>query len=1216
MADKLNPQQELAVNTDGMELLISASAGTGKTSTMCRRILERITRDVDPLSLDRMLIVTFTNASAADMRRKMSDVLKAELKSGEASPERKERVRAQLKILPSARICTIDSYLNELVRSRFDVLGISPRMRIPDEAEIGRIREQAMDRAMEILSGDPEVSGTFTALTDSVLDSYVDSDLYGVFIGLYERIDATVKGIEVLPELAKTVTNAADAPFADSPAGAYILEKIGGFLDFCIGEYEEYLAFLSRCKSAYEADAAASGDPGGKIGRRIDRCNINITMLSEELDAARRVKSSLTDPASILAALDAHKSFEKFLLHEKKDEVSFESKRFRYVRAEMKDFFSGKRRPILAFSYDDRGALLKAEGEMLSVLYRLLSVYRTQLASCKEAAGIIEFSDIERYALRLLVDENGGKTPLAKELTKEFDEVYVDEYQDVNEIQDAIFRALSNGNRYMVGDVKQSIYGFRHARPSIFNGMRESYKDVGAGEKTGSIYFGENYRCSREIVAFVNRVCSSTLANCVDMTYRREDDLIYVEKNGEERYLPQICLVSKDSPLFGGDTENAEAAYTARCIRALIDGGTPPEDIAVLVTKMTGAPQLRRAFDREGIALNVNCRRGYFKQPEVLLLRCLIEMIDNPTKDVYLAGGMKSPVFGFTLDDLLHIREEGKKCSLKKALDAYAEKTNDPRAVEVLDFITKFRRKSREWTADRLVYEVMSETRLLPRLTAGVTPGRAAQIRDNLLYFYDLVRTLSGDGAGQIGRVLTRISDMEERDNAGDGKSATEVKGRVQLMTVHGSKGLQFRYCWLYGCGQAGKEQSGVLHFSERFGVDLRIPDRKNSAFRMKSEFSAAHLYDDTEKQRSERMRLLYVALTRARSRLYISAVTSKTDDELDVLRLFDGAKAYPALRCRDFLSMIFYGLGRSEGLCNIVRDAYPEGIEIAADRAKKAAEAPDAAKIDALAKEYGARLSCKYPRQAAVDLPVKRAVSVLYPGMLDEDGGEDEAETAPPGVSLPGMDFRSRKIPARAPRFIRADAGNDGGTSAERGTATHTFMQFCDLEKLAAGGVANEAKRLLDERFIDEKTRRLIDEEHIEAFVRGPFFKRMRSADTLVRERRFLLECPAADFAEKDETKEELKDEILLIQGVIDGFFIEKDGTVVLFDYKTDHFTPAQTRIPGFCENELRVRHTRQLYYYAKALAHLLGRPVDECCIYSFSLDKTVPVDVSAPRA
>ncbi len=1165
---ELNAGQRAAVYTRNKDLLVSASAGSGKTHSLCLRILEELCDEEHPYSLDRLLIVTFTRAAAGEMRERLFKGLKERYRV-EKKPEARKILKRQMSLLPAAKICTIDSYCLELVRKNYDKCGLSPAVRVADDAELYKRKLRLMKRSVEKMYAS-DTSGVFARLCDGMLSSYNDKDLPAKLVKLYEKTENLFHGIETFLSAAKKMEMSADLPFSQSFYGKKVTDQVKADLTFFKEEYRRILPLFEEEHLSEK----------------------QLSILRKELDYFENALSLVDRPVEMTALLEGYEK-EKFISKGLNDLE--EVKWFKQVRAVATDYIRSRKAMHLGYDLSLYRESCRESAAMNRMLYTLFSDYSEELKELKSRMGVLEFSDVEHYALDLLYDGE-EISAFAKKLSSEFDEIYIDEYQDVNELQDKLFLALSRRNRFAVGDVKQSIYGFRGACPSIFSALRERYPDYIEQETSeGRIFLTENYRSVPAVIRFVNAVCAPLMNLCTDMTYLPEDDLVAHKSDGE-LLLPAICLVKTSNDR----EENEEAEYLARNVAEMIKRGRDGSEIGILVRSMTEAPDIRRAFENRGLILDINCKKGFFETPEVLLLRCLLEMINDPTADIYLAGGMKSPVFGFTLSELAEIRQKGQGESLFAAVCDYAETTGDLRCRRVLHFIAEYRTALQECTADKLVWKVMSECMLLPLLSFGKTVGEGQTVKENLLFFYDLCRTYAGTSTGELSKLLEKIADMAERDIASDGKSAQVIKGHVRLMTIHGSKGLEFPVCWLYGCSNALKlSSSDKMLFDEEIGFAPILADGEKAGVRRRSAVHAAAELADRERAVNEELRILYVALTRARDELYISGTFSKSGRER-----IDGIACCPQVRRTlleqfpNYLNYILAALNGKDALYRLYDevDIFEEQRE-AEEKKEEMLVEYDEEEYEKCRVEIEKRLSFRYPHTCETELPTKLSVSKLFPQVLDEEEKSFEMFSAQP-VGKKG------KMPA----FYKADSLADvKKNAAARGSATHAFMQFCDFVKVEEDGVITEAKRLIAQRFLSPAVAELIEYSKVEAFFESALYKRMKDAKTIYREQRFTIELPASDFTEDAEKKVALQNEKLLIQGVIDCFFIDEQEKLVLFDYKTDHFQREQLADPANCADLLRERHKTQLGYYKRAVEMMMGRPVDEVFIYSFALSSEI---------
>ena len=1181
----LNKGQEKAVFIRNKDLMVSASAGTGKTYSLCQRVLKELKNGEK--SIDRMLIVTFTNSAAAELRTKLAKELKKAIEE-ESDKDKIARLKKQKSLLPCAKICTIDSFCYELVRENFSRLNISPGVRIVDENELLPVKQKLMKSTVRNMYASSENGEAFAALMENLIDGYSDYMLYDKLIKLYEKTTTLVKGIACFQKAADDLRADAAKPFGESVCGSIIAGKNKRIFESCKNIVEWFLQNYS-----------------GMIG------DTNFRNLNKQLEYIETGIRESGDPAAQIKALDGVKtdSYKQPAALKSDPGAMF----FAAVRGD--HINNAVRKPearYLNFDVDRYAEYFEESAAQVECLYNLLAKYEDALQIRKKKMCVLEFSDVERLAYSLLCDENGEKKAFAKEYAEEFDELFIDEYQDVNEIQDRMFSALSRCNRFVVGDVKQSIYGFRGSKPEIFNELRGAYPDAkDDGNKTGKVFLEENFRSTKQILDFANAAIGPLMKAGGEIDYREEDDLKPALKEGTiaEGPLPALCFVQKDDPRYT-DEENEEAAYLAESIERMIREGAKGGEIAVLARSNASVATVQKALAARGIASAGSDRDNVFETPEVLLLRSLMECVDNPTGDIALAGAMRSPVFGFTLDDLAAVRRNGRGESLFSALRDHTEKTGDARCQRVLAFLTDYRKRAREWPADTLVFRMMDDLMILPLLCAGKNPCLAERIKDNVLYFYDVVREIASSTGKDLGGIAAQIAELAKKDRRKD-KNAPGVTGeQVRVMTIHASKGLEFPICWIFNAGAplAPGKSSGIA-FSSARGAAFKLRDKEFPWLKNNTPVCAAQKITDAEESVNEELRLLYVALTRAVKKLYISCtVTQKMKKTLDVLKGCPEELLSPFLleNNANYITWICLSAGAKSDLYKEYVFDLPFDGEAPEDGAKGEEKgAPDAACAvpdEVLTEEIRRRMEFVYPYGASVDLPAKKAVSQLSPAVLDDEA-ENEEEIDP------------AKFYAHLgvkPSFILEKEGKSGKTAAEIGSATHAFMQFCNFENLEKEGFEKEAERLVRDGFLSAAVAAIVEKDAVEGFLQSNLYAGMKKARKVFREQRFMIALPAAEFTSSDEKKRALAAETLLVQGVIDCFFEDENGELILFDYKTDHFTKKELKDRDACRKTLLDRHTRQLSYYREAIKRMMEKDVSHSYIYSFALSEAIGIDFS----
>ena len=1249
MATKWTPAQTHAMETQGRNLLLSAAAGSGKTATLTARIIRSLTDPEQPADISRLLVVTFTRAAANELKTRISAALSAALTE---QPGNRHLTR-QLISLGSASICTIDSFCLSLVRANFQTLSLSPDFRLADETELAVLKRSMMDDLIEEYY-DTRTDGEFAALADHFIGMRNDSQLSSILTEIYQKIAKYPEGMAFFKRCAQRYEEEADLPFLTTHFGQavkdYILMRLHADLERMTHAIDE-ISDGGAAQKAYE----------NPFRHDLDTCTALIGYLEkDDYEGARTVL--LTYAPLRLGSLKANGKTEQTVAacNIRKQVVSD-------LREEIASHF--------ALPQSKLPALARATARVCREMYAFFADYETRLNEEKRNRAVCDFGDITRMSYRLLVKEDGTPTDTAREIAERYDAIYIDEYQDVDAVQDAIFTAIAKpNNRFMVGDIKQSIYGFRGAEPSIFADYRRRYPiwdpdatDDNPARISESVYMSENFRCDRNVIRFVNAVCSYLFAACGEsIGYVPQDDLIFSksEPEGYEAPAVQVRVVvptpkedKEDAPVENepddeASTANPEIRYVVAEIVRLIHeekkaDGTPirPRDIAILSRSTTMHTALAEALEAEGIPASTAEQKDFFENPEVLLLLCLLNTIDNPTRDIPLAGVLRSPLFGFTMDDLVLIRSRTPDCPLIDALRTMsAADEHDPLCRKCRDFemiLDRYRDMARTLPIDRLLRQLYRESCMLAYAGSGKEHRDRNAIRTrrtNLLRFYEYARRFESGSFKGLYQFISYVSGIIEEGTKIEfgGSVASDA---VSIMTIHKSKGLEFSVCFVCGAGGYFNQSDvqNTLLYDREMGLAIRIPDDTGFA-RLNTPMRQAIIARQNERLREEEIRLLYVAMTRARERLYLTAKSRSSAVKLEenaYLRTAFGTNHRVALMdCRSYLEWTLSALqtGRGKG-CYELQMLTPMQVEEYAKQVKErcqsvlptvGAEDVDlTSSVDASALQtWRDRFEFRYPYEHLTTLPSKISVSDLHPGVLDEKidietedlrfiEEDTQLRLQISGRLLDGeTDSMIEKWLSRTPSFCQPE-GEQAVSAAERGTATHLFLQFCDMENARRNGVQAEAMRLTEERFLPPYVAERIRAEQLTRFFESDFYRSLRHARRVWREQRFQLLLPADRFTEHPDYARELEGEALLVQGVIDIFFETEDGQLILCDYKTDALSAEERRHPALAQKKLADRHGRQLAYYAEALEQLCGRRPDKVLIYSLPLGDTVEVSV-----
>ena len=1171
-------EQLSAINNRDKTLLVSAAAGSGKTATLTERQIRQLTDAENPIGIDSLLVVTFTNAAAAELRAKISRAL---TEAVEKNPENKT-LRDQAYLLPSAKIRTIDSFCNDILKNNCDRVGVPPNYRIADTAEGELLAISILEGLIEaVYNGElPEVASPeeFEQLADCLTDSKRTEELCEVFRVVHAKCEDEERGTESLLELIKNYNS--PLPVEENLYGAYLMARVREMAEHYSAAIKKKLAVFSpSCGSEDKYIPVAESDLAlmRKILSAKTYSEMRETMLSAELVRMPGGKKEVTDNMLSYAAM-------RDLM---KDDVKEYAAYFAYTEEMWVSLFEGLHR-------------------LFMILYRFVSLFDKLFLEEKRQRGALSYADIERYTYNCLV-KDGKPTDIALNLRAQFSAVYIDEYQDVNSLQNRIFEVISRPTgRFMVGDIKQSIYGFRSARPEIFSGMKSSFPRLSECDgDCATVFMSQNFRCDKPIVDFVNGIFDRAFSLVGEsIGYEAGDRLGYakIHDGGEPEYIkPEICLVDKASASDDEEGDGGTPTVVAKKIAELLasgrlDNGEPirPSDIAIIMRNAKGKDERYAAtLNSLGISSCISEAKDFFLSPEVLLALCLLNSIDNPGRDIYLAGLMCSPLFGFTPDELCAVRAEFKRGTLYESLSAYTDA--HPEFLKGEEFISRlnyYRTLSEGIGVGPLIYKLYHETGLYA--LAAKNGGK-----DNLMLLYDYARKFEAGAFKGLYNFISFLNSLIDKKTTFDDPREGGEADAVKIITCHSSKGLEYPVVFLVDATSrfSNKEKKNRLAYSDGFGIAMRLRTPSGLAVVNNPVIDIVN-HRIERKNYEEELRVLYVALTRARERLFIVG-TSPNDkrevytSKIDVLR--EDLSKYSV---RTLFSMMEVVLvcgecgtpSYSEDFVAKVSDT--EGCETD----KQTAPVVDAQLSDddrqRLSEELVHRFTYEYPREHMTRLPEKMSVSRMSPTVLD--GTESESADLDSGKS------GRRRLPAFAD-------GGKADESAKRGIATHYFLQFCDLDLLDRSGAAAELERLRAGGFISDADAGRVRLDEIELFRESELYRIMRGAKKIYREFRFNVRLSAEHFTSDVENKHLYEDKDILVQGVIDCIVERDDGSLCLYDYKTDRLTREELADRALAEEKLRNSHKTQLTFYALAAEKIFGKYPEVLEVYSLPLGDTV---------
>lgn len=1223
MANNWTESQKAAITTQGCNILVSAAAGSGKTAVLVERIIRKITDKDNPVSVDRLIVVTFTKAAAAEMKQRIRMELDKRI---ESDPSDQNLIRQQT-LVNNAKITTIDSFCLDIVRNYFTETDIDPGFRTADEGEIRLIENDVMSEMLEeyYTSGDED----FIKLVDGYASGRDDSRLVDIILKIY-RYARSYPWEDVWYDNSLAVYDYGEN-ITDNPCVSYMMDNIKKTLEDFLSKYNEY---LNICESP---------------------------------DGPKQYTVNIQEDMNFIKMLLAADSFERFMLllkasafstlkrcvnpenSDKKTCVADGRKEFKeYIEKTLKKMFSGTPESMKSDIDISAGAV--------SYMVHMAKDFSSRMKAEKRSRNVIDFNDMEHLALDILVKYDEGKliyTPVADMLSEYYEEILIDEYQDSNMLQEQILTAVSRtrqkdrgNNIYMVGDVKQSIYRFRMACPELFIEKSEKYADVlktdANEEENVKIQLQNNFRSRDNILDSVNSVFKRIMTKEYGKIPYDSDAMLYHGADyskspeyilkGDVSYeavdffkdgISEIHLFEKES--VDMTSAEAEAVVIADIIKKLMGtedgkihvvadknaaGGFRPlrySDIVIISRTIKDFAQvIVNSLMNQGIPAYTENSKGFFNVHEIQVILSFLTVTDNPLNDIPMAAVMMSYFGRMTSNDMAAVRSVDKKKRLYDVIqmiisgdaDIDEQKMPDKKTVEKLirlnELINTYRKKSDVMSVYDFLWDVMYSTGFYDYVGTMPSGERRQANLDILLQKAADFEKTSYRGLFNFLRYVERLQTYDVE--LGEASVLSEKDDIVRVMSIHKSKGLEFPVVIIAGMGKRmdHKDAAGTVITHQTYGIGsdvVRLDTRTKSPTLIKNAVAMAVREEDT----SEFMRILYVAMTRAKEKLIMTgAVTGKMDSSLEKWKdqknsiMMNGTYGYfQTDSCSNFFDMVMPAAMISEenedGVFKILTHDEIMGEDITAEKSDEIIiEKPEE--------------PAPYPYEIRQSVKSKVTVSELKemsadPDFWEKDMLEDSVRDAGDEAE---REERQCVVPAFMSDNEKVLFGN------ERGSAYHRVMECIDYRKFVKKDydltyvreqIKGQREKMLADKAINIQQYESVSLKDIEMFIMSELGERVIKAEAdnnVWREQPFV-------FIEDETTGQ-------LIQGVIDMYFIE-DGELVIVDYKTD-------RVPANAgEKTLKERYAVQLDYYAKALSQITGLSVKEKLLYSFALGKQISV-------
>ncbi len=1173
MSKKWTENQLKAVEARGMQVLVSAAAGSGKTTVLTERVKNILSDTDNPCGVSEILVVTFTRAAATEMRDRIYEALK---EASSAGGENSDYLRRQMILLPTADICTIDSFCSKVVRENFSLAGVDVDFKLLDEKDISDMMSEALSEVIDDLY--EEDDDAFKTLTTMFLSERDDKILGEVITTLYDfsRSYPSPKiWLDNLVESFDETKSPNETVWAD-----VIYKYIGMFADF-------HYSRLMRCVALME-------DAGGFKPEYLTR----FTATADNLLTLKNTVSDRNWEGIVQVIRDG------IVVKVKATNTKVDEKIKKLTQEVFKeledDIKSLEKRtlPTVSEHKRDSSILYPVVKKLCEAVHRLTIT----LDRMKKENNTYAFDDILHKCIDLLVVFDGDSwslTPLAENLRSKYKEVLIDEYQDTNEAQNIIFEALSDNckNLYCVGDVKQSIYRFRLASPELFMNLRRNLPEYDGNEHPSQITLDKNFRSRNGIDEAVNYVFSTLMSTEVgEIEYDEREKLsfgadYYPEKNTPDTEI--ICIDAESMKTAQANILEAEtvADYIQRVLASKVlittkNGQRPIQssDICVLLRSVKNKVKVyTEALKKRGIPSSAIMDGDVSGFKEMQLLISLVKVINNPLIDIPLIAVLLSPIFGFTADELAEIRMIDRKAEMYACLEKYAE--TSPKAKFFIDKLTLYRNISSSFPIGEFVRFLVDDTAISDIYLAA---GDGEQRRANIRGFIKFAEDFTENGRNGLGAFVRYLDNAVENGTLKSYGASGSVEG-VQFMSIHKSKGLEFPYVIVADCSKGFNKQDSYnsLTFSRETGVGLRIRDDEL--------FTRYHTVSSVATEKailfggaSEELRVLYVAMTRAKEHLtFICTLTGKSVAKRvrnnNILSINSEGKLHPyAVYRAGSMSEWLLSCFASHKDCDIVRDVCGFScFEYTGD-----SFSVDTSYVDSDC-DLEDEVSQLDEEAAPVDEKLLETIEerANYKYAFDCSGILAKITAS----STEHNKTQRAYFAKNKPRFLNASF-----TGADRGTAIHKFLELCDFSS-AYTDIEAEKRRLLENGSMTEKELEVLDNEAVESFFEADIGQRLLNAFEVYKEYEFTFFKKAGEIYK--EIPEIAKDEDVVIQGKLDCAFVE-NGYTVLIDYKSDNITDEET---------YKQIYSPQIEIYAEALKLCTGLDVKEKYLYSFKLKKYI---------
>lgn len=1205
-------EQQKVISLRNRNLLVSAAAGSGKTAVLVERIISEITDESKRLDIDHILVMTFTKSAAAEMKERIEAAIYNKLKQRkELSHSMASHLKKQTILIHNANITTIDSFCTSILRNHFNKIQLDPSFRVADEGELKLLRQDVLEEVLE--NAYEEKSEQFFQFVEAYSTKKNDSDIEEAIFRLYDYSQSKPFPEEWLMNCNKNYTC--------SSVEELLQEKISGVL------FSHMFEKIESCRKGIIMNLSICNKPDGPY--------MYADALEKELEAFEKLCQKLpTKEESFTAEKFAEISSgiqdvigNREAFSRKSDSsVSEEKKNFlKSAKAERKKVLETIQKKCFYTNAEQMLSDIKSCKVCVEELCKLTIIFEQGFTKAKRERGIVDFGDLEHLALQVLYDRKENQIVISKEAIQYrdfFAEVLVDEYQDSNLVQEYLLQAITRKepgehNLFMVGDVKQSIYKFRLAKPELFMDKYESYQ-IQDNLENQRIDLHKNFRSRKEVIETVNFFFEQIMRKEIggidyddQCALAQGADYSFEDGNNES----ELILIEPDESI---EDRILEAKAVALRIKTLLkefrvqdkNSGIPRaaklQDIVILLRTTSGWDEVfKKTLEEEGIPCAISSRTGYFQSYEIRSLLNYLQVLNNPRNEYGLAAVLKGPFGNFSDEELAQIRIFAPEGNYYDAVVSYAKEECGSHATAFLEQMGQYREILTYTPIHKLLEKIIFDFHFDLRIRSMKGGEKRIQNLSMLLQKATDFEKTSYQGLFHFVRYMSLLKKYEV--DYGCAADNLENDNVVRIMSIHKSKGLEFPICFLCGVSKQFNKSDIrarlILDAEEGIGMDFVDPVLRTKANTI---IKNAMIENQDTDNLGEELRVLYVALTRAREKLIITGVISdeslqkkKNGRLCDILCSSEQRIDSVILRsANSFLDLILMaGIRMMEGNdINVPLAVFQWGAEKlivktieeqikSQERKEKLLFMMNKENFSEQEKqaftEYKKRFSWKYPFEESHMIQTKFSVSEIKHAHMEELESVSLIHHHEEGEPLPNFIMEKTAVPIQG---------------ALRGDAYHRVMELLDFsEEFSDTGMRKQILQFVQKGFLKQQEVDVVEIKDLQCFFETNLAKRMREAfsqNKLFREQPFVIARPANEINE-----EYAEDESVLVQGIIDVYFEEEDGLVVA-DYKTDRVKKA---------SELIDRYQVQLLYYAKALEQLTGKKVKQCIIYSFTLGKEI---------